>query len=126
LKKETDKASKERLAALERQLADLSEQRTSLRSRWDQEKEVIGRIRSLKANLEEVRAAADRAERAADFGKAAELRYGEAVELEKQIVEANAKLGQLQGGHPLLKEEVTEEDIAEIASGWTRIPVSSA
>ena len=124
LKKETDKPSKERLAALERQLADLSEQRTSLRSRWDQEKEVIGRIRSLKANLEEVRAAADRAERAADFGKAAELRYGKAVELEKQIVEANARLGQLQGGHPLLKEEVTEEDIAEIVSRWTRIPVS--
>jgi ATP-dependent Clp protease ATP-binding subunit ClpB len=124
LKKETDKASKERLAALERQLADLSEQRTSLRSRWDQEKEVIGRIRSLKANLEEVRAAADRAERAADFGRAAELRYGKAVELENQIVEANAKLGQLQGGHPLLKEEVTEEDIAEIVSRWTRIPVS--
>jgi ATP-dependent Clp protease ATP-binding subunit ClpB len=124
LKKETDKASKERLAALERQLAELSEQRTSLRSRWDQEKEAIGRIRSLKAKLEEVRADADRAERAADFGKAAELRYGKAVELEKQIVEANAKLAQLQGGHALLKEEVTEEDIAEIVSRWTRIPVS--
>ena len=124
LKKETDKASKERLAALERQLAELSEQRTSLRSRWDQEKEAIGRIRSLKAKLEEVRAEADRAERAADFGKAAELRYGKAVEIEKQIVEANAKLAQLQGGHALLKEEVTEEDIAEIVSRWTRIPVS--
>jgi ATP-dependent Clp protease ATP-binding subunit ClpB len=124
LKKETDKASKERLAALERQLAELSEKRTSLRSRWDQEKEVIGRIRSLKAKLEEVRADADRAERSADFAKAAELRYGKAVELEKQIAQANAKLGQLQGGHPLLKEEVTEEDIAEIVSRWTRIPVS--
>jgi ATP-dependent Clp protease ATP-binding subunit ClpB len=124
LKKETDKASKERLAALERQLADLSEQRTALRSRWEQEKEVIGRIRSLKAKLEEVRAEADRAERAADFGKAAELRYGKAVELEKQLAEANAKLAQLQGGHALLKEEVDEEDIAEIVSRWTRIPVS--
>jgi ATP-dependent Clp protease ATP-binding subunit ClpB len=124
LKKETDKASKERLAALERQLAELSEQRAALRSRWDQEKEVIGRIRSLKAKLEEVRADADRAERAADFGKAAELRYGKAVELEKQIAEANAKLAQLQGGHALLKEEVDEEDIAEIVSRWTRIPVS--
>ncbi|MHB8611738.1 MAG: ATP-dependent chaperone ClpB [Candidatus Dormibacteraceae bacterium] len=124
LKKETDKASKERLAALERQLAGLSEQRTSLRSRWDQEKEAIGRIRSLKAKLEEVRAEADRAERAADFGKAAELRYGKAVELERQIAEANAKLAHLQGGHALLKEEVTEEDIAEIVSRWTRIPVS--
>jgi ATP-dependent Clp protease ATP-binding subunit ClpB len=124
LKKETDTASKERLAALERQLAELSEQRTALRSRWDQEKEAIGRIRSLKAKLEEVRADADRAERAADFGKAAELRYGKAVELEKQIAEANAKLVQLQGGHALLKEEVTDEDIAEIVSRWTRIPVS--
>jgi ATP-dependent Clp protease ATP-binding subunit ClpB len=124
LKKETDKASKERLAALERQLAELSEQRTSLRSRWDQEKEVIARIRSLKAKLEEVRSEADRAERAADFARAAELRYGKAVELEKQIVEANARLGQLQGGHPLLKEEVTEEDIAAIVSRWTRIPVT--
>jgi ATP-dependent Clp protease ATP-binding subunit ClpB len=124
LKKETDRASKDRLAALERQLAELSEQRTALRSRWDQEKEVIGRIRSLKAKLEEVRADADRAERAADFGKAAELRYGKAVELEKQIADANARLAQLQGGHALLKEEVDEEDIAEIVSRWTRIPVS--
>jgi ATP-dependent Clp protease ATP-binding subunit ClpB len=124
LKKETDKGSKERLAALERQLAELSTQRTALRSRWDQEKEAIGRIRSLKAKLEEVRAEADRAERAADFAKAAELRYGKAVELEKQIAGANVKLAQLQGGHALLKEEVTEEDIAEIVSRWTRIPVS--
>jgi ATP-dependent Clp protease ATP-binding subunit ClpB len=124
LKKETDKASKERLAALERQLAELSEQRTSLRSRWDQEKEVIGRIRAIKAKLEEVRGEADRAERAADFGKAAELRYGKAVELEKQLEAANARLAELQGGHALLKEEVDEEDIAEIVSRWTRIPVS--
>jgi ATP-dependent Clp protease ATP-binding subunit ClpB len=124
LKKETDRASKDRLTALEKQLAALSEQRTALRSRWEQEKEVIGRIRSLKANLEEVRAEADRAERAADFAKAAELRYGKAVEREKQIAEANAKLAQLQGGHALLKEEVDEEDIAEIVSRWTHIPVS--
>jgi ATP-dependent Clp protease ATP-binding subunit ClpB len=124
LKKETDRGSKDRLAALERQLAELSEQRTALRSRWEQEKEVIGRIRALKAQLEEVRAEADRAERAADFAKAAELRYGKAVELEKQIAEANGKLAQLQGAHALLKEEVDEEDIAEIVSRWTHIPVS--
>ena len=124
LKKETDRASKERLAALERQLAELSEQRTGLRSRWDQEKEVIGRIRAIKVKLEEIRGEAERAERAADFGKAAELRYGKAVELEKQLAAANARLGELQGGHALLKEEVGEEDIAEIVSRWTRIPVS--
>ena len=124
LKKETDRASKERLGALERQLAELSEQRTALRSRWDQEKEVISRIRATKANIEEVRSDADRAERASDFGKAAELRYGKAVELEKQLEAANARLTELQGGHALLKEEVDEEDIAEIVSRWTRIPVS--
>src|SRR5712672_3049213 len=124
LKKETDRSSKDRLTALERQLAELSEQRTALRSRWEQEKEVIGRIRALKARLEEVRAEVDRAERAADFGKAAELRYGKAVELEQQIAEANTRLAQLQGGHALLKEEVDEEDIAEIVSRWTHIPVS--
>jgi len=124
LKKETDKASKGRLAALEKQLAGLAEQRTALRSRWDQEKEVIGRIRAHKAKLEEVRAEADRAERAADFGKAAELRYGKAVELEKQIAAAQERLKELQAGQPLLKEEVDEEDIAEIVSRWTGVPVS--
>jgi ATP-dependent Clp protease ATP-binding subunit ClpB len=124
LKKETDPASKDRLAGIERQLAELAERRTSLRSRWEQEKGVISRIRSLKAKHEEVRAEAERAERAADFAKAAELRYGKAVEIEKQINETNARLAELQGGHPLLKEEVSEEDIAEIVAKWTGIPVS--
>ncbi|HKV89115.1 MAG TPA: ATP-dependent chaperone ClpB [Candidatus Dormibacteraeota bacterium] len=124
LKKETDKASKERLHALERELAELAERRTSLRSRWEQEKAVIGRIRTLKAQLEEVRAAAERAERAADFGKAAELRYGHTVKLEKDLEAAHKKLAGLQADHALLKEEVDEEDIAEIVSRWTRIPVS--
>jgi len=124
LRKESDKASKERLAVLERQLADLTEKRTALRSRWNQEKEVIGRIRSLKAKLEEVRADAERAERGADFAKAAEFRYGKAVEIERQLQEANGRLAELQGGQPLLKEEVGEEDIAEIVGKWTGIPVS--
>ena len=124
LKKETDKASKDRLKALDKQLAELSEKRTALRSRWDQEKEVISRIRSHKAKLEEVRTDAERAERAADFGRAAELRYGQAVEIEKQLVAANARLAELQGGNALLKEEVGEEDIAQIVARWTGIPVS--
>src|SRR6059058_3278207 len=124
LKKETDKASKERLKTLDKQLAELSEKRTALRSRWEQEKEVISRIRALKAKLEEVRGEAERAERAADFGKAAELRYGQAVEIEKQLNAANARLGELQGGHALLKEEVDEEDIAQIVARWTGIPIS--
>jgi len=124
LKKESDRASKDRLANLEKQLAELSERRTSLRSRWNQEKEVITKIRGLKAKLEEVRAEAERAERAADFAKAAELRYGKAVEIQKQIDELNTRLAELQGDHPLLKEEVTEEDIAQIVAKWTGIPVS--
>jgi len=124
LKKESDRASKDRLAAIEKQLAELSEKRTALRSRWNQEKEVIAKIRALQAKLEEVRADAERAERAADFAKAAELRYGKAVEIEKQLKEASDKLAQQQGGHPLLKEEVTEEDIAQIVAKWTGIPVS--
>src|SRR5438034_9573623 len=124
LKNESDRASKERLATLEKQLAEASEKRTALRSRWNQEKEAIAKIRTLKAKLEEVRRDAERAERAADFAKAAELRYGKAVEIEKQLHEANDRLGRLQGGHPLLNEEVTEEDIAQIVAKWTGIPVS--
>ncbi|HEV2217405.1 MAG TPA: ATP-dependent chaperone ClpB [Candidatus Dormibacteraeota bacterium] len=124
LRKESDKASKERFAGIEKQLAELTEKRTALRSRWDREKEVISRIRKLKAQLEEVRHDADKAERAADFAKAAELRYGKAVEIEKQLGEANGRLAELQGGQPLLKEEVGEEDIAEIVARWTGIPVS--
>ncbi|HSS61680.1 MAG TPA: ATP-dependent chaperone ClpB [Candidatus Limnocylindrales bacterium] len=124
LKKETDRPSKDRLAAIEKQLAELAESRTALRSRWTQEKEIIAKIRALKAKLEEVRADSERAERAADFAKAAELRYGKVVEIEKQLGELNNRLAQLQGDHPLLKEEVSEEDIAEIVAKWTGIPVS--
>jgi ATP-dependent Clp protease ATP-binding subunit ClpB len=124
LKKETDRASKDRLAGIEKQLAELAERRTALRSRWAQEKEIIAKIRALKAKLEEVRADAERAERAADFARAAELRYGKTVEIEKQLAELNNRLGQLQGDHPLLKEEVSEEDIAQVVAKWTGIPVS--
>jgi len=124
LKKESDRASKERLAGIEKQLAELSERRTALRLGWNQEKEIIAKIRGLMAQLEEVRADTERAERAADFAKAAELRYHTAVETEKQLREANGRLAWLQGDHPLLKEEVSEEDVAQIVAKWTRIPVS--
>ncbi|HEY8953320.1 MAG TPA: ATP-dependent chaperone ClpB [Candidatus Dormibacteraeota bacterium] len=125
LKKETDAASQDRLNTLEQQLAGLAEQRNSLRARWEQEKSVIGRARELKQKLEEIRQEAERAERASDFEKAARLRYGEAVELERQLEEANQRLNELQQqGGALLKEEVDEEDIAAIVSKWTGIPVS--
>jgi len=124
LRKEKDPASQARLQTLEGQLAELAEQRNSLRARWDQEKAVITRIQELRAKLEEVRQEAERAERAADFERAARLRYGEAVELEQQIEEANRRRAELQAQGSLLKEEVDEEDIAEIVAKWTGIPVS--
>ncbi|MBJ7597172.1 MAG: ATP-dependent chaperone ClpB [Candidatus Nephthysia bennettiae] len=124
LRKETDPASKDRLQSLEKQLAELAEQRNSLRARWEQEKAAISRVRELKQKLEEVRQEAERAERAADFERAARLRYGEAVELERQLEEANRRLNELQVQGALLKEEVDEEDIAEIVAKWTGIPVS--
>ncbi len=124
LKKETDEASRQRLQALEKQLASLIEERGALRTRWEREKEVIGRIRQLKERIEQARHEAERAERAADFEKAARIRYGEAIELAKQLERANDELRELQRGGTLLKEEVDEEDIAQIVSRWTGIPVS--
>jgi ATP-dependent Clp protease ATP-binding subunit ClpB len=124
LRKEQDPASKQRLQALERQLAELAEQRNSLRARWEQEKAAIGRVSELKQKIEELRQEADRAERMADFEKAARLRYGEMVELQRQLDEANQRLNELQAQGALLKEEVDEEDIAEIVAKWTGIPVS--
>ncbi|HKA12192.1 MAG TPA: ATP-dependent chaperone ClpB [Candidatus Dormibacteraeota bacterium] len=124
LKKEQDAASRDRLAVLERNLAQLNEQRNALRARWDREKEIIGRIRQLKARTEEIRHEAERAERAADFEKAARLRYGEAIEIQKQLEQANADLSQVQTSGALLKEEVDEDDVAAIVSKWTGIPVT--
>ncbi|MBO0701603.1 MAG: ATP-dependent chaperone ClpB [Candidatus Dormibacteraeota bacterium] len=125
LKKESDKASRDRLSGLEKQLASLAEKRDALRARWEAEKEAIGHIRELKGRLETVRSDAERAERAADFEQAARLRYGEGVSLEKELAAANAKLAEIQGsGSALLKEEVDEEDIAAVVARWTGIPVA--
>src|ERR1700716_491452 len=124
LRKEQDDASKQRLETLERQLAELAEQRNSLRARWEQEKTAIARVRELKQKIEEMRQEAERAERMADFEKAARLRYGELVEQQQQLEEANQRLNELQAQGALLKEEVDEEDIAEIVAKWTGIPVS--
>jgi len=124
LRKEQDEASKERLETLERQLAELAEQRNSLRARWEQEKTAIARVRELKQKIEEMRQEAERAERMADFEKAARLRYGDMVELQRQLEEANKRINELQAQGALLKEEVDEDDIAEIVAKWTGIPVS--
>jgi ATP-dependent Clp protease ATP-binding subunit ClpB len=124
LRKEQDAGSKQRLEALERTLAELTERRSALRARWEREKEVISGLRQLKARAEEVRHEAERAERAADFEGAARLRYGEAVRIEQELQRANARLAETQTGGALLKEEVDEDDIAGIVSRWTGIPVS--
>jgi ATP-dependent Clp protease ATP-binding subunit ClpB len=122
LRKETDRASKERLEKLEKELADLQEQARRLRAQWEQEKEAIQRVRKLKEEHEAVRLEIEQAQRRGDYAKASELQYGRIPELERQIREAEA----VTAGTParMLKEQVDEEDIAEVVSRWTGIPVS--
>src|SRR6184192_2307988 len=110
LKKETDEASKERLDRLERELADLRERSDEMKSHWHQEKEHIDRIRALKSEMEAARGEAERAERDGDLERAAELRYGRIVELQKQVDAENDALAELQRDRKMLKEEVDEED----------------
>jgi ATP-dependent Clp protease ATP-binding subunit ClpB len=124
LAKETDDASKERLEALDRELADLREQSSGMKAHWQAEKEAITAIRDLKEQLEVARADADRYERDGDLAKAAEIRYGRVPDLQRQVDEASARLDELQSTQKMLKEEVDEEDIAEVVSRWTGVPVS--
>jgi len=124
LGKETDEASKERLAAIEEELAELQSELDRLIAHWQLEKDAIGRIRELKQEVEDVRDRAERAERAGDLQQAAELRYGRLPELQKELEQAQSRLEELHGEMVLLKEEVDEEDIAEVVSRWTGIPVS--
>src|SRR5438309_968164 len=124
LKKESDAASKERLERLERELADLRERSDEMQTHWRQEKEHIDRIRALKSDMEAARGEAERAERDGDLERAAELRYGRIVEFQKQLDAENDRLAELQRDRKMLKEEVDEEDVAEVVSKWTGIPVS--
>ncbi len=124
LKKETDRASKERLAKLEQELADLREQANQLRARWEHEKRLIAELRSLKEQIEQTRLEIERAERVSDLEKAARLRYGELPTLEKRLREQEARLKEAQAQGALLKEEVDAEEIAAVVSRWTGIPVS--
>ncbi|HMS89678.1 MAG: AAA family ATPase [Acidimicrobiales bacterium] len=121
LAKETDDASVERLAALDKELADLQEQSMAMKAHWQGEKDAIAQIRELKEQLEAKRG---EVEREADLEKAAEIRYGQIPQLERQVDEATARLSELQGTEQMLKEEVDEEDVAEIVSKWTGVPVS--
>jgi ATP-dependent Clp protease ATP-binding subunit ClpB len=124
LRKESDAPSKDRLEALERELANMQEGAAALRERWQQEKGALQAMGAIKEQIEQLRHDAERAELMADFARAAELRYGRLTELERQLAEEEQRLHQRQGGRPLLKEEVDEEDIAEVVASWTGIPVS--
>ena len=123
LKKETDDASKERLKRLEADLANLNAELTQMKSHWQNEKDLIQRIRTIKEEQEQLGVEAQLAEREGDLAKVAEIRYGKANELQKRLEEANHKLNELQQSSKMLKEEVDDEDVAEVVSHWTGIPV---
>jgi ATP-dependent Clp protease ATP-binding subunit ClpB len=124
LRKEKDTASKERRKAIEAELAELREESAGMKAHWQAEKEAIGKIQSFKEAIEDAKIEAERAERVGDLQKAAELRYGRIPEAEGQLATENARLAELQLDTKMLKEEVEEEDIAEVVAKWTGIPVS--
>ncbi len=122
LKKETDTKSKNRLKDLEKELADTREKSNALEARWQQEKKMIGEVRSINGSLEKLKGELEKAQREADLEKAAKLQYGEIPEITKKLEQAELNLKR--SGNTLLREEVTEEDISKIVSRWTGIPVS--
>ena len=124
LKKETDEASKERLAKLEKDLSVLKEKSREMKAHWQNEKEAIQTIRKVKEELERVGIEEQQAEREGNLARAAELRYGVATDLRKRLEEAKERLSELQTDRKMLKEEVDDEDVAEVVSMWTGIPVS--
>ena len=124
LKKETDKHSKERLEKIEKELASLKEESTKLKAHWQNEKTAIQKIRSVKEKIEQSKSEAEQAERHGDLGRAAELKYGKLLELQKELEKENKNLSVLQKDLKMLKEEVEAEDIAEVVAKWTGIPVS--
>ncbi|GBC92523.1 Chaperone protein ClpB 1 [bacterium HR15] len=123
LRREEAPEAREQLARLERELANLNEEKAHLVAQWQREKELITRIRDIKAKIEEVKFQEQQAERAGDFAKAAELRYGVLLELQKQLQAEQERLAEVQKETQLLKEEVDADDIAEVVAKWTGIPV---
>jgi len=124
LKKEKDQASKDRLNKIKQELANLKEKSTELKTKWQIEKEKIKAIRSVKENIEQVKIEAEKAEREGDLNKAAQLKYGKLNELNQKLEELNVEMKEIHENNSLLKEEVGEDDIAEIVSRWTGIPLS--
>ena len=124
LNKEDDKLSKEHLAEIQKELAEMREQFNSMKARWDNEKNAIGKVQKLRADIEQLNADIERAEERYDLNKAAELKYGRLPELKKQLEEEEAKAEQAEGKHTLLRDKVTDEEIARIIERWTGIPVA--
>jgi ATP-dependent Clp protease ATP-binding subunit ClpB len=124
LEKESDEASAERLERLERELAELTEQGNAMTAHWQAEKSAIEVIRSLKEELDDRRTTAERLAREGDLAAASAISYGEVPELDRRIQEATEELAKLQSGRRFLKEEVDAEDVAEVVSRWTGVPVS--
>jgi len=124
LKKERDKPSKERLDKLERELAELKEQSSRMKAQWNLEKESIQRVREIKEQIEAAGTEEQQAERIGDLNRVAEIRYGRVVELKKKLEEENTRLAEIQATGSFLKEEVDDEDIAQIIAKWTGIPIT--
>ncbi|MGC2237117.1 MAG: ATP-dependent chaperone ClpB [Pyrinomonadaceae bacterium] len=124
LSRETDEKSKERLADIEKRIADLKEKSGAMKAKWQSEKEEIEKMRTLKEQLEQARLELEQARQAGDLNKAAELQYGRIPELEKLLTDEQARLAELQSEGVFLKEEVDEEDVAEVVAKWTGVPVS--
>jgi len=124
LKKEKDEASVDRLEKIEKELAELTEKRDSLKAKWQQEKDLIEQINRLKEQRDALRVEEQNAERRGDLEKVAEIRYGRLIALNKQIDQLSQQLAELQKKGKMLKEEVDEEDVAQVVSRWTGIPVS--
>ncbi|UCH08997.1 MAG: ATP-dependent chaperone ClpB [Deltaproteobacteria bacterium] len=123
LKKESDNPSKQRLKKIDEELDDLRAQSEEMTGHWMREKEIIGRIREVNEKIDAAKSEAQAAERQGDLAKAAELRYSTILELEKSLTEANTQLSELQANKKMLKEEVDSDDIAQVVSKWTGIPV---
>ncbi|WP_028580418.1 ATP-dependent chaperone ClpB [Desulfogranum japonicum] len=123
LKKEKDQASQERLAKLKAEMANLDDTLNAMKGQWTLEKDIIQSIRDIKAKIDEARIAEQQAERRGELSKVAEIRYGQIVQLEKELEGANARLGEIQENNQMLKEEVSAEDVAAVVAKWTGIPV---
>ena len=123
LRKEKDAASRERLERVKEELANLDDALKGMKGQWTLEKDIIQSIRNIKAKIDQAHMEEQRAERAGELSKVAEIRYGQIIQLQKELEAANARLGEIQQQHQMLKEEVSPEDIAAVVAKWTGIPV---